>query len=130
MRRTCFISNDFLVIYFIETVLSIVFSYYFCVSELNPHYVLCIKNTTFCDLGLLHRFLMNDRRGHRKLRLTSRKHFKPKPKRSIPTRLSPELEQPDYQISLPLEAYVDAPVNCLNSLLNRLKNCGTIPSGT
>lgn len=75
---------------------------------------------------------MNDRRGHRKLRLTSKKHFKPKPKRirnSIPTRLSPELEQTDYQISLPLEAYVNAPVNCLNSLLNRLKNCGTIPSG-
>lgn len=77
---------------------------------------------------------MNDRRGHRKLRLTSRKYFKPKPKPkrvhdSIPVRLSQELEPPDFIISLPLEVYVDAPVTSINILQNRLKSCGTMPSG-
>ena len=80
---------------------------------------------------------MNDRRGQRKLRLTSRKHFKPKPKRvrdksdNIPAAggLSQELQLPNYQISLPLQAYVDAPVKCLNTLLNRLKRNKAIPSG-
>ena len=90
-------------------------------------------NYPICDLHSFHSVLMNDRRGHRKLRLTSRKHFKPKPKRgcdSIPGRLSQEPPAPNFKISLPLEAYVDAPVKCLSNLLNRLRNCGAIPSGT
>lgn len=67
--------------------------------------------------------MMNDRRGHRKLRLTSRKHFKPKTKSSS--------TQPfDYSISFPLNAYVDGPVKSLESLQSRLKSCGAIPSGT
>ena len=67
---------------------------------------------------------MNDRRGHRKLRLTSRKHFKPKPKRSACN------TQPfDCNISLPLAAYVDGPVNTLTNLQSRLTSCGAIPSG-
>lgn len=75
---------------------------------------------------------MNDRRGHRKLRLTSRKHFKPKPKRvrdSIAVRPSEELQPPDFKISLPLEAYIDAPVKSVNILRNRLKSYGAVPSG-
>ena len=73
---------------------------------------------------------MNDRRGHRKLRLTSRKHFKPKLKRShgnVSTKKS-EL-QPDFTISVPLEQYVDAPVKSIGSLQSRIQSCQTIPSG-
>lgn len=77
---------------------------------------------------------MNDRRGHRKLRLTSRKHFKPKPKKNrnlqektpIP---SENDELLDLNISLSLSAYTDAPVNSVDVLHNRLKSCAVIPSG-
>ena len=78
---------------------------------------------------------MNDRRGHRKLRLTSRKHFKPKPKRhgnverktaSIP---EPNEEFLDLNISLPLSTYTDASVKSVDVLYNRVKSCAVIPSG-
>ena len=76
---------------------------------------------------------MNDRRGHRKLRLTSRKHFKPKPKQvqnRVPIScLSQELQPPELKISLPLQAYVDGHVKSVDSLQNRVRKCGAIPSG-
>ena len=75
---------------------------------------------------------MNDRRGHRKLRLTSRKHFNPKPKKvqnSVPTSLSQELQPPDLKISLPLHAYVDGRVKSVDSLQNRVRKCGAVQSG-
>jgi len=68
--------------------------------------------------------MMNDRRGHRQLRLTSRKHFKPKPKR-----ISSSTQPFNYSISFPLNAYVDGPVKSLESFQSRLKSCGAIPSG-
>jgi len=40
---------------------------------------------------------MNDRRGHRKLRLTSRKHFKPKR-----TRDALQMPSEDMRVSLPI----------------------------
>ena len=66
---------------------------------------------------------MNDRRGHRKLRLTSRKHFKPKPKQvqnRVPISLSQELQPPDLKISLPLQAYIDGRVKSVDSIQNRV----------
>jgi len=39
--------------------------------------------------------LLYNRKEHRKLRLTSRKHFKPKPKQVCDSRLSQELEPPN-----------------------------------
>ena len=69
---------------------------------------------------------MNDRRGHRKLRLTSRKYFKPKPK------LSTKGSDPDplcLPLTLPLTAYTDAPLMSVDILHNRLKTCDAIPPG-
>ena len=70
---------------------------------------------------------MNDRRGHRKLRLHSNKHWQPKPKRlpvSIPLR-----DVSVLKVSLPLCSFVDAPVRSLDILHSRLKQCNGIPSG-
>ena len=67
---------------------------------------------------------MIDRRGHRKLRLTSRKHFKPKPKRN---RNSSQVL--DLRISLPLSAYIDGPVKTVENLQIRLKSYEAVPSG-
>ena len=64
--------------------------------------------------------MMNDRRGHRKLRLTSRKHFKPKPKGPLKEQQQPVL---DFKLSLPLAAYTEAPVKSLDILHGRLKKC-------
>ena len=78
---------------------------------------------------------MNDRRGHCKLRLTSRKHFKPKPKRCSnverKTASIPELNEQflDFNISLPLSAYTDASVKSVDVLYNRVKSCAIIPLG-
>ena len=76
---------------------------------------------------------MNDRRGHRKLRLTSRKHFKPKPKRCSnvqeKTPTPAENEELDFSISLPLSAYTNASLKSVDVLYNRLKSCVVIPSG-
>lgn len=71
--------------------------------------------------------MMNDRRGHRKLRVTSRKHFKPKPKRP----LKEQQQQPvlDFKLSLPLAAYTQAPVKSLDILHGRLKKCAIVPVG-
>ena len=78
---------------------------------------------------------MNDRRGHRKLRLHSNKHWQPKPKRlpvSIPLRDVSVLKVSlplSFQVSLPLCSFVDAPVRSLDILHSRLKQCNGIPSG-
>ena len=79
--------------------------------------------------------MMNDRRGHCKLRLTSRKHFKPKPKRCSnvlrETATTPGNEESlNFRISLPLSAYTDASVKSVDALHNRVKSCAVIPSGT
>jgi len=58
---------------------------------------------------------MNDRRGHRKLRLTSRKNFKPKPKRA--------------HDNMSTELLDEAPVKSIGSLQSRIQGCQTIPSG-
>ena len=70
---------------------------------------------------------MNGRRGHGKLRLTSRKYFKPKPKRSSKSSVAsiPAL----LTVTLPLSAYTDAPLTSMDILNNRLKKCEAIPSG-
>ena len=85
------------------------------------------------DKGMPFSWEMIDRRGHRKLRLTSRKHFRPKPKRvhdSIGIEQSKEVQPSSLNISFPISAYVNAPVSSLNNLRNRLKSYGAIPSGT
>ena len=75
---------------------------------------------------------MNDRRGHGKLRLTSRKHFKPKPKRStkgsIISDTVPAISL-SLCVSLPLSVYTNAPLMSLDMLSSRLKKCDAIPSG-
>ena len=75
---------------------------------------------------------MIDRRGHRKLRLTSRKHFKPKPKRvceTIAVKQPQEVQPPSLKISLPVTAYINAPVSTIDNLKDRLKSYEAIPSG-
>ena len=71
---------------------------------------------------------MNDRRGHGKLRLTSRKYFKPKPKRPMKT-VTLDPVPMALNVSLPLSAYTDAPLVSMGILHNRLKESKAIPSG-
>ena len=72
---------------------------------------------------------MIDRRGHRKLKLTSRKHSKLKPKQVCAVEQPQEVQPPGLEISFPIAAYTDAPVSTVNNLQDRLKSHGTIPSG-
>ena len=75
---------------------------------------------------------MNDRRGHGKLRLTSRKYFKPKPKRSTKSSVTLDLVPAvpvSLSVTLPLSAYTDVPLTSIDILHNRLKKCEAIPSG-
>jgi len=83
----------------------------------------------------------NDRRGHRGLRLTSRKHFKPKPK--TPTCLhvsiarqhvsvlkeSLPLNLVNLKVSVPLSSFLDGPVPTLSKLYSRLQAANRIPQG-
>lgn len=64
---------------------------------------------------------MIDRRGHRKLQLTSRKYFKPKSKRNFS-----KPQELDLGISLPLSAYIDGSVKTVENLQ---KNYEAVPSG-
>lgn len=85
---------------------------------------------------------MNDRRGHRKLRLCSKKHYETKkyfPKQllvSIPKRtvnilkVSLPINLVNFRLSLPLSVYTDLPVTSLDILHRRLKQSGVIPQGT
>ena len=80
--------------------------------------------------------MMNDKRGHRRLRLCSRKHYQPKPRKqplhkeesllvSIPlSNISIQLK-----VTLPLSSYTDGQVVSLNLLHNRMERCGFLPSG-
>ena len=62
---------------------------------------------------------MNDRRGHGKLRLTSRKYFKPKPKRSTVTSDPVVPAAPvSLNVALPLSAFTDVPVVSTDILHN------------
>ena len=75
---------------------------------------------------------MNDRRGYGKLRLTSRKYFKPKPKSSTKSSVVSDLVLAvpvSLSVTLPLSAYTDAPLTSTDILHNRLKKCEAIPSG-
>ena len=84
---------------------------------------------------------MSDRRGHRKLRLCSKKHYETKkyfPKKlivSIPKRtvtilkVSLPVDLVSFRLSLPLSAYTNAPVSSLDILHHRLKQSGLIPQG-
>ena len=89
-----------------------------------------------CTLSILQ---LNDRKGHRKLRLDSRKHFKPKPK-SKPKSLPISIPLKDvsvlkvswplsFKVSLPLSSFNDTPVESLEKLHCRLKQSNVIPSG-
>ena len=79
---------------------------------------------------------MIDRRGHRKLRLTSRKHFKPKPKVRRPTldgiNVEVQAKEPQptcLKASLPIQAYINSPVDSITKLQDRLQRYGCISSG-
>ena len=112
----------------------------------NPQFIICIISRISHNFTAVDNIIycvpiaaldgMNDRRGHCKLRLTSRKHFKPKPKRCSntverKTASIPGLNEQflDCNISLPLSAYTDASVKSVDVLYNRVKSCAIISSG-
>ena len=84
---------------------------------------------------------MNDRKGHRKLRLTSRKHFKPKPKlpKSLKISISMQhvsvlkvsvpIDLVNFHVSIPLSMFLDSPVPTVCVLHRRLQSLGKIPQG-
>ena len=85
---------------------------------------------------------MNDRKGHRKLRLTSRKHFKPKPKlpKSLKISISMQhvsvlkvslpIDLVNFHVSIPLSMFLDSPVPTVCVLHRRLQSLGKIPQGS
>ena len=84
---------------------------------------------------------MSDRRGHRKLRLCSKKHYETKkyfpkkllvsiPKRTVTIlRVSLPIDLVRFHVSLPLSAYTNVPVASLDILHHRLKQSGLISQG-
>ena len=96
--------------------------------------MLCIKLLFMCQQ-------MNDRRGYRKLRLNSRKHFKPKQK--LPKnlhvsdslqhvsvlKLSLPIELVNFQVSIPLTSFLDASAPTVTVLHTRLQSLKKIPEG-
>ena len=84
---------------------------------------------------------MNDRRGHRKLRLNSRKHFKPKQKlpKNLPVSVSLQhvsvlkvslpIELGNFQVSIPLTSFLDVSVPTVTVLHTRLQSLKKIPEG-
>lgn len=96
---------------------------------------MCVLAVSYKLLGVIKSMI--DRRGHRKLRLTSRKHFKPKPKIKQPTldgisvEARPKEPEPTcLKVSLPVEAYINSPVDSITKLQDRLlRYAGGIPSG-
>ena len=84
---------------------------------------------------------MNDRRGHRRLRLTSRKHFKPKPKlpKSLRVSISRQhvsvlkvslpVELLNFHVSVPVISFLNAPVSSVLNLQQRLQLLDKLPQG-
>ena len=86
-----------------------------------------------------------DRRGHCKLRLSSQKHHKPRPKRSkvLPTsflvsiplknvnvfRVSLPLDLVSFKVSFPRSAYTDALLESIDHLHDRVQCSKELPSG-
>ena len=85
--------------------------------------------------------MMRERKGHRKLRLCSRKNYEKKkyfPKKllvSIPRRtvcvlkVSLPINLVSFRVSLPLSAYSDSPVKSVDILHNRMIHLRTVPQG-
>ena len=85
--------------------------------------------------------MMRERKGHRKLRLCSKKHYEKKkyfPKTlpvSIPRRtvcilkVSLPINLVSFRVSLPLSAYSDSPVKSVDILHNRMIHLRTVPQG-
>ena len=80
--------------------------------------------------------MMNDRRGHRRLRLCSRKRYQPKPRKqqlhkeeNFLVSISLSNISISFKFTLPLSSYTDGQVVSLNLLHNRLECCGSLPSG-
>lgn len=86
----------------------------------------------------------SDRRGHCKLRLSSWKHHRPKPKlSSLPTSLplriplkdvhvfkvSLSLDLVSFKVSIPLSAYNEALLESINYLHNRIQCSEKLPPG-
>ena len=83
----------------------------------------------------------NDRRGHRRLRLTSRKHFKPKPRipKSLCVSISRQhvsvlkvslpIELVNFCVSLPITSLLNAPALTVHDLYRRLQSLNNIPQG-
>ena len=84
---------------------------------------------------------MNDRRGHRKLRLTSRKHFQPKQKLPKSLRISISMqhvsvlkvslpiELVNFRVSIPLKSFLDVPLPSVCVLQRRFQSLEKIPQG-
>ena len=99
-----------------------------------------------CLYCLIHIFLLtqpyNDRRGHRRLRLTSRKHFKAKSILSKSSRISISkqkvselkvslpIELVNFHVSVPISSFLNASVPNISVLLERLQSLKKIPQGT
>lgn len=88
----------------------------------------------FINVFLLIVVQMNDRRGHRKLRLCSRKKYQskrrlPLKKQSLLISIPLKNISIPFLVSLPLSSYTDGPVVSVDLLHVRLEHCKIIPSG-
>lgn len=84
---------------------------------------------------------MRERRGHRRLRMTSKKHYETKkyfpkqllvciPRREVSIlKMSLPLNLLRFHMSLPLTHYTDSALASIDILYNRLKKLEMIPSG-
>jgi len=103
-----------------------------CISITHNCCILCILSVLRYACGLL-LVQMNDRKGHRRLRLTSRKHFKPKPKlpKSLWVSISKKhvsvlkvslpVELLNFHVSVPVTSFLNAPVSSVSNFQQRLQ---------
>ena len=90
------------------------------------------KRGNFAVLMIMKQF--DDRRGHRRLKLTSRKHFKPKPKlpKSLRVSISRQhvsvlkvslpIELVNFRVSVPITSFLSAPALTVHDLYRRLQS--------
>ena len=85
--------------------------------------------------------MMRERKGHRKLKLCSRKNYEKKkyiPKKLLVSisrrnvyilKVSLPINSVSFRVSLPLSAYSDSPVASVDILHNRMIHLGVVPQG-
>lgn len=118
---------------------------YVCVSAQfsvnHIHIILCSAPFLICILCSLGHRTMNDRRGHRKLRLCSNKYYEkrkyfPKmllvsiPRRTISVlKVSIPMDMLPFRVSLPLSVYKELAVPSLEVLHGRVQRLDTLDEG-